>query len=499
LRGIVILGLGPGAAEQLTLEAQAVLQAASEVFLRTEQHPTVTSLPPHLVRHSFDHVYRREASFGAVYRAIAQEVVSLGQRPQGVVYAVPGHPLMAEASVQEILRLADAAGLPVRIVAGVSFLEPVCTALGLDPLADGLLLLDATALSPSEPFAPLAPLTPTRPLLLAQLYGDRVASAAKLALLEVYPPEHPVTLVRAAGVAGSEAVRRIPLYQLDRQADLDPLTCAYLPPLGTEGDVGSLAGFQLIVARLRAPGGCPWDREQTHASLRPNLLEEAYETLEALDDGDPAKLQEELGDLLLQIVLHAQVAVEAGEFALSDVVRGISEKIIRRHPHVFADAKVADVGELLQNWERIKQKERDENHGEGEGEDHARSLLAGVPASLPALAASQSIQERAARVGFDWASVEGVLDHALGELRELKEADGPEEKRDEFGDILFAVVNAGRWMGIDAEDALRLANRRFQRRFQGMEALCRQRGVQFADLSFDEQNTLWDEVKASES
>jgi len=491
--GITVLGLGPGAAEHLTLEAQAVLMAANEVYLRTGQHPTVASLPAHLNIHTFDDVYEREDSFGAVYRCIAEEVVALGRRPQGVLFAVPGHPLVAEASVRLILAEARKAGLPVRVVAGLSFVEPVCTALGLDPLDQGLEVLDATSLVPSEPFAPMAPLSTGRPLLLAQLYGSRVASQAKLALLEWYPPDHPVTLVRAAGVAGEERVRDVPLYRLDRQTDLDPLTCAYVPPVSPRDDVTSLPGLQRIVARLRAPGGCPWDREQTHATLKPHLLEETYEVLAALDAGDPAKLCEELGDLLLQIVLHTQIAAESDEFVLADVLKGISEKLVRRHPHVFGDTTVADTGELLRNWERIKQDERDQNHTD----DEERSLLAGVPPTLPALAGSQAIQERSARVGFDWSSLSGVLEHLVEEIGELQEVDDPQRRLEEFGDVLFAVVNAGRWLGVDAEEALRLANRRFRERFQAMERHCRQRGVRFAALSLDEKNALWEEVKGA--
>lgn len=488
---ITILGLGPGAPSYLTQEAKALLETATEVYLRTKEHPAVAALPGHLVVHSFDYIYRREETFPAVYEAIAQEVLALGWRPQGVLYAVPGHPLVAEATVQRLLALAKEAGLPLRIVAGLSFLEPVCTALGLDPLAQGLQLLDATALLPTAAFAPASPIVPTYPLLLAQLYGQRVAATAKLALLEVYPPEHPVTLVRAAGIPGQEEVRTIPLYALDRQGELDALTCAYLPPLAAEANIATLAGLQYIVARLRAPNGCPWDREQTHASLKAHLLEEAYEVLAALDANDPAKLCEELGDLLLQIVLHAQIAVEAGEFALADVLRGIGEKILRRHPHVFGGIKVTDTKELLRNWERIKQEERDENSLN----DAERSLLAGLPHTLPALAASQAIQERAARVGFDWPEMEGVLAKLGEELRELQRATDTVQRLQEFGDLLFAIVNVARWLKIDAEEALRLANRRFQGRFQAMERLCWERGLNFAGLTLEEKNALWEEVK----
>jgi len=243
--------------------------------------------------------------------------------------------------------------------------------------------------------------------------------------------------------------------------------------------------LEQIVARLRAPDGCPWDREQTHASLKKYLLEECYEVLEALDEGDTQKLCEELGDLLLQIALHAQIATEAGEFSMGDVLRGINAKLIHRHPHVFGDVKVADAREVEHNWEALKREERQEE----------TSLLAGVVKEMPALAYSQAVQQRAAQAGFEWESVEGVMEKVDEELAELSSAQTQEEKVREFGDVLLALVSVARWLQIDAEEALRLANRRFYRRFTYMEELCRERGVDFRSLSFEEQNSLWERAK----
>ena len=240
-----------------------------------------------------------------------------------------------------------------------------------------------------------------------------------------------------------------------------------------------------IVAKLRAPDGCPWDREQTHASLRTNLLEECYEVLAALDEGDAGKLCTELGDLLMQIVLHSQIAAEAGEFELGDVVRSISAKLVRRHPHVFGDLKVRDADEVLLNWEALKKEER--------GTD--ASLLASVPEQMPALAYSQEVQSRVARVGFDWADIDGVIDKLVEEVGEFKRTESLEQREMEFGDLLFTLANIARRLGIDSEAALREANKRFRRRFSAMEEVCQERGVDFSELSFDEQNALWEEAK----
>ncbi|MFC1908747.1 nucleoside triphosphate pyrophosphohydrolase [Chloroflexota bacterium] len=240
-----------------------------------------------------------------------------------------------------------------------------------------------------------------------------------------------------------------------------------------------------IIARLRAPGGCPWDRKQTHATLRENLLSECYEVMEALDEGNAGKLCEELGDLLLQIVLHAQIASEAGEFELDEVVHSINTKLIHRHPHIFGSEEVKDAEEVMHNWEELKQEEREEGS----------SMLDSVPGQMPALGYSQEIQKRVVRVGFDWEDTEGVIDKLTEEVRELREADSQEEKANEFGDLLFTLVNIARREGIDSESALREANRRFYRRFSRMEEVCRHRGVKIGDLSFAEQNALWEEAK----
>ena len=254
-----------------------------------------------------------------------------------------------------------------------------------------------------------------------------------------------------------------------------------------EQDPSSFDTLEKIVAKLRAPDGCPWDRAQSHASLKPYLIEEAYEVLQALDEENTDKLCEEMGDLLLQILLHAQIAKEAREFSISDVIKSISTKLIRRHPHVFGQSTAANAEEVVLEWEELKQNERKEDD----------SLLSGVPKCMPALSYSHSIQRRVAGIGFDWKEFEGILDKLTEEIREVKEAATQKEKVHEFGDVLFALVNAARWQGVDLEEALRLANQRFSRRFRYMEEACRNRGISLRDLSFQEQNDLWDEAKRS--
>lgn len=240
-----------------------------------------------------------------------------------------------------------------------------------------------------------------------------------------------------------------------------------------------------IIAQLRAPDGCPWDREQTHTTLRGNLLSECYEVMEALDAGDAGKLCEELGDLLLQIMLHAQIAKDDGEFEIGDVIESISAKIVRRHPHVFSTGKADNAEEVMHNWEELKKGER----------EAGASMLEGVPKSMPALGYAYEIQRRVARVGFDWEDTEGVIAKLAEEVKELRGAVSPEERAQEYGDLLFTLVNIARRDGVDAEAVLREANRKFYKRFAYMEGLCRQRGLNFAELTFEDKNALWEEAK----
>ena len=243
-----------------------------------------------------------------------------------------------------------------------------------------------------------------------------------------------------------------------------------------------------IIARLRGPDGCPWDKKQTHSSLKEFLLAETYEALEALDLQNSKMLCQELGDLLLQIILHARIAEDNSEFSLEDVIRNINTKLIRRHPHVFADTRVDSAEEVAHNWEEIKKTERSPDD----------SILGTVPRQMPALAYSKEIQRRAAETGFDWENIDGVIEKLSEEVREFKESENLEQKNEEFGDIFFTLVNIARRMGIDPEASLRQSNQKFYARFSTMERLCLERGLTLSKLSFNEQNALWDEVKQSQ-
>jgi tetrapyrrole methylase family protein/MazG family protein len=330
------------------------------------------------------------------------------------------------------------------------------------------------------------PTPPDVDVLILGIDSSELALQAKNVLLGVYPAEHGVFVVDQ----GKRKEER--LADLDGR-DFSASSCLYLPSLG-EGT--SFESFAEIVAHLRAPNGCPWDREQTHLTLRTHLLEEAYETLSAMDTNDSESMREEFGDLFLQILLNSQIASETNEFTITNVIKNINDKLIRRHPHVFGDVEVDDVNGVLQNWEKLKEKERGKLALSGvEGKKDEKGILDGVPAALPALVQAQEYQDRAARVGFDWPQIDGVLDKIKEEIEEIKHAEADFELASEIGDLFFVLVNFARWKHVDAESVLRGTNVKFKKRFAFVEQGAKNQGRNLSDMTLEEMDILWDEAK----
>lgn len=479
---ITVVGLGPGDPELLTRKAWQALTGAEEIFLRTRRHPSVDAIADRVQLRDFDHFYEQEADFEAVYRRIVDSLLKQTARTDHVVYAVPGDPCVGEASVGELSERGPAAGVEVEIVHGVSFLEPTLGLLGLDGL-ENLYVGDAHELAARyhPPFPPHAH------VILGQIHSRMVAADVKLSLMNQYPHDHPLTLVSWAGTNVPE-MRTTKLHELDHYEEFGVAAALYVPPLPR---AAAFEEFQETVAHLRSPQGCPWDREQTHRSLRQHLLEESYEALEAIDSQDIGALQEELGDLLLQLVLQAQIATEGDDFRMTDVIAGINEKLVRRHPHVFGEVEVEDVDQVLTNWEHLKEAER-AAAGEMKG------ALDGVPVALPALAQAAEYQSRAGRLGFDWKDIQGVWDKVHEEIEEVSGAQSDAERSGEIGDLLFAVVNLARWMEIDPEVALREANQRFVRRFEQVESQAREQGRSLTEMDLEELDSLWEAAKGLE-
>jgi len=477
---ITILGLGPSQADQLTRQAWDVLSTATEIWARTSRHPTLTGLPPTLTINSFDSIYESTEKFEDVYKQIVDRVIELGSRGD-ILYCVPGHPAVGESTVEQIRRRAADLNIPIRIIGGLSFVEPTLLALNVDALPN-LAITDALDLATRNHPS----FSPDSPALIAQLYSASLATDVKLTLMNQYEDDHQVALVHAVGTP-EEKVEWLPLYEIDRSPHIAHLTSLYIPAIDR---AGSFESFQNTIARLRAPDGCPWDREQTHQTLRTNLLEETYEALAAIDADDPEMLREELGDLLLQVVLQTQIAVDDGEFLMKDVIGDINDKLIRRHPHVFGDLKLKDADAVIKNWEKLKAAERD-----NKPEKKKNGLLSGVPAILPALALSQTYQDRAARVGFDWKDLSGVLDKVREEIIEIQKSESAEEQAEEIGDLLFVLVNFARWHKVDAESALRETCEKFAKRFGYIEMKAKEQGKELKAMTLEEMDGLWNEAK----
>lgn len=486
--GITVVGLGPGSFQHITIETWDILSGEGTLLLRTEKHPCVDVLKDRgIVFTSFDHLYEQADDFASLYQKIADKVIEQAKQDAKLVYAVPGSPLVAEKTVELISSQAKAAGISLTIIPAMSFLEVLYTRLGVDPIT-GVTIVDAADLAALPPDLATG-------LIITQVYSRQVASEAKLTLMDYYGDEYQVMVVRNLGLPDEE-ITTIMLFELDRLPVIDHLTSVYVPPRQARSKVFSLDPVVDVMARLRSPGGCVWDIEQTHLSLRRYIVEEVYEVLEAIELADGVKLCEELGDLLLQIVFHARVAEESGGFTMQDVVDTVTEKMVRRHPHVFGEITVRDAAEVVVNWDKIK---KQENAGE------RTAVLDGIPIGLPSLMTAYKLQAKAAKVGFDWADIGPVWDKVAEELAELKEAVAlPEPERSqqaeaELGDVLFAVVNLARFMGIEPETALNAANNKFRRRFSHIEAALKDQNRRWEDMDLAGLDVLWEEAKEKEA
>ncbi|MFZ4814809.1 MAG: nucleoside triphosphate pyrophosphohydrolase [Phototrophicaceae bacterium] len=478
---LTIIGLGPGAADDLTRRAWHALERAETIYLRTSRHPCVPALPNPQRHIALDGIYESEVAFAQVYARISQTVIAAAAQAD-VVYAVPGDPTVAESTVVQLRRMAAKQGIPLTVVNGVSFIEPICAALELDAI-DGLQIVDALNVAAMHH----PPINPDCGALLGQVYSRDVANAVKLVLMNQYPDEFRVALVHHAGEA--QQVEWLPLFEIDRSPHIDHLTALYVPPIGNRS---SFEAFQEVIAHLRAPEGCPWDRAQSHESLRPYLIEEAYEVLDALNRNDMPALMEELGDLLLQVVLHTQIATENGEFTMPDVIAAINAKMIRRHPHVWGTTEANTPNQVVANWEQIK---RTEKAAKGEAADGFTSVLDDIPASFTALMRAQKYARRAAKLGFDYADLDGVRAKIHEELAELAAETTPEAQLDEAGDLVFAVVDLLRWLDIEAEVALEAANAKFARRFRHVERQVFESGKPMKDYTLEALDQFWRAAK----
>ncbi|GAB6099772.1 nucleoside triphosphate pyrophosphohydrolase [Halanaerocella petrolearia] len=472
-----IVGLGAGDLKLVTLEVYQALKDAEQIYLRTEFHPAVQGLKEEGIEFkSFDYLYEGADEFQEIYQQIANQISSLSNKGEKIVYAVPGHPLVAESSVQQIIKQVDKSHY--QILAGPSFLDTVFARLNLDPI-DGVKIIDALNFTSRD-------LDPTVDTIISQVYNRATASEVKLNLMEIYPDEFSIQVLQAVGLE-DERIEEIPLYMLDRLDWIDHLTSVYVS--ADKQNPRQFSRLVEIMEILRSNEGCPWDQEQDYQSLKKYLIEETYEVVERIEEEDYFGLAEELGDLLLQVVFQSQIATEEGKFTVRDVISEIVEKMVRRHPHVFEGIEVKDADEVMINWKQIKEEEKEETDN---------YLLDSVAVQLPALIQAQQIQEKVAEVGFDWPEISGVLEKVTEELGEFKTAlakEDIEHIKEEFGDLIFSLVNVARFIEIDAETSLRLTIQKFRRRFACIEDKVTIEDRELDKLSLEELDVYWEETK----
>lgn len=482
--GITIIGLGPGPADMLTAAARTALtNPQTRVFARTRLHPALAGFTRTI--ESFDAVYEEVGNFSDITTRIVERLKEAASDGD-VVYAVPGDGVLGEAVAEAL----SASGTELRIMGGVSEGPMAIASAGVSAIQGGQ-IIDALALGMGG--AASVEVNPRWPVVVTAVYNRAVAGEVKLALQSVYPESAPIIVVHHAGLE-DQRVTRLSLDQLDRgRVALDHLTQVVIPPVATEDATGSPQGLRAIISRLRAPQvGCPWDLKQTHHSLIPYVLEEGYEVVEAIEDGAPSELMDELGDLLLQVMLHAEIADQEGDFEWNDVVRAISAKLIRRHPHVFGDVTAEGVEDVERNWDALKA-------GERTGDPPRTSALDGISKHLPALKQATEQSRKATKAGFSWVAREAAMAKVKEELRELLEAPTLEERREELGDVLWSLANLAALDGLDAELVLRQSITKFNLRFRHMEGQLRERGEgTFTDYSQGDLLKLWNEAKAAE-
>ena len=475
---VTIVGLGPAGPEYVTDHTRAEIARVGRRYLRTSRHPS-SGLVPDAV--TFDDVYEAEDTFADVYAEITDRLVAAAHEHGEVLYAVPGSPLVLERTVRSLR--ADPR-IECVVHPAMSFLDVIYARLGIDPVEAAVTLIDG------HEFATAAAGL-SGPLLVAHTHANWVLSDIKLAV-ENASGDEPVIILQRLG-SPDECITHTTWADMDRTVEADHLTSIYIPHLGAP--VGAeMVRFHQLARTLREQ--CPWDQEQTHQSLVRYLLEETYEVvdaLQALDPDDPTTdeaLIEELGDLLYQIEFHATIAEQEGRFTMADVAQGVHDKLVRRHPHVFGDVVAEDTTTVLSNWDAIKQTEKGRT-----------SIFEGVPRSLPSLSYADAVQRKAAKVGFDWPDVEGALPKIAEEVAEVRVAadgDDPQAVHEELGDLLFAVVNVARHLGVEPEAALRAATHKFRGRFEQVEVLARERNIELKTAGLAMLDALWDEVKSRE-
>lgn len=472
-----IIGLGAGDLDQLQLGIyKKLINTTTTIFVRTMDHPVIAALQAEGINFTaFDDYYEAEDQFAEVYERITDRLLK-ELEIDSVIYAVPGHPMLAEKTVQLLLARG---GDQVEVLGGQSYLDDLFTTLKIDPI-EGFQFIDGTNFNRSE-------INYRNNLIFCQVYDRMIASEVKLALLEDLPADYPVTIVEAAG-SEQEVVTIVPLEALDRTLEISNLTSVYVPRVPEELLHHTFQSFREVIAKLRGPEGCPWDQEQTHESLKQSAIEEIYELIDAIEEVDEAGIIEELGDVLLQVMMHSQIGEDDGYFSIDDVIKGVTDKMIHRHPHVFGDVQVDSIEDVNSNWEALKQIEKSERN----------SILDGIPKSLPALHRAFKLEKKVAKVGFDFADISVIWNKFERDASKLQAAIKQNDLvqiEKELGDLLFTTANIARRYKINPELALNIANETFISRFHFIEKQMKVDKIKLEVATFTEMNKYYEQAK----
>lgn len=477
---ISIVGLGPGDYSLISQGALDVLKSSSKIYLRTKKHPIVEKLEETIQYTSLDYFYEKEENFEMVYKKISNFIIEESKNGD-LVYAVPGHPRVAERTVSLIESIASESNIEVDVIASMSFVDAMFNYLAIDP-ADGFRLLDAFEIEKSY-------IDTNTSMVITQVYDRFIASNVKLKLMEYYDYDQEICIVNGAGVKNLESKKYVQLCELDRTENFfDYLSSLYIPK-SSKKRYNTVHDIETIVNTLRSPSGCDWDKKQTHQSLKNSVIEEAYELCNAIDNEDIEEIIEELGDILLQVVFHCQIGKEEGFFDLGEVASGICKKLINRHPHVFKGEEL-DMNKFEQTWEELKRKEK--------GETTIVDGLKRIPLHLPALMKARKVQQKAALIGFDWDDINDVFKKIEEEYQELLDeckAGNIKYIKEELGDLLFSIVNLSRFLDIDPVEALNSTTQKFINRFEFIEKAALSVNKQLKDMTLEEMDELWNKAK----
>lgn len=482
-----ILGLGPGSLDYISYKAIEELKSANknkiDIYLRTIKHPIVSDIKNMGIKYSgLDYFYEQEENFNDVYKNIAEFIIQEATN-KDIIYVVPGHPMVAEKSVELIINLAKQKNIEYEIIESMSFLDAMYRLSDFDPV-DGFTLIDALSIEESN-------IDIYNHYIITQVYDRFIASNLKIFLMEYYNDDKMIKIIKNAGIKDMQRVIDIKLYELDRVDEFDHLTSIYIEAQ-KEKTYENINDFIEIMKRLRGKDGCPWDQKQTHQSLKTHLLEEAYELYDAIENEDIDEMIEELGDLLLHVVFHSLIASQDGYFNIKDVVKSISQKLIRRHPHVFLDEKFSEE-EYDKRWEEIKRKEKKE--------ETITQGIRRIPNAFPGLMKARKIQEKAKIVGFDWNDIADVYKKVEEEYKEVVDAHTKGDIQyieEEVGDLLFAVVNLARFLKVDPEEAINKTSKKFIDRFEFVEQQALKSNKELKDCTLKEMDEFWEEAKKKE-